>query len=135
MNIFERAARNRTRFQVTGGNLTVEDLFDLPLTAFGNKRDLDKVAREVHAELKGYEEASFVTTKPEPRKVELQLQMDIIKYIIECKQRDVAAAETRAKNLAEERRLLEILERKEGEKLEAKSEDEIRKRLAELRGS
>lgn len=135
MNIFERAARNRTRFQVTGGNLTVEDLFDLPLTASGNKRDLDKVAREIYAELKGYEETSFVSSKPEPRKIELQLQMDLVKHVIESKQRDLAAAETRAATLREERRLLEVLEKKEGQKFEAMDEAAIRQRLAEIRSN
>jgi len=48
MNIFERAARAKVRFSSAVGELTTEQLFDLPLTATGNRLSLDAVARDIY---------------------------------------------------------------------------------------
>lgn len=132
MNIFERAARAKLRFSSSVGLLTTEDLFSLNLTERGNKPSLDAVAREVHKELKGLEEVSFVDTKPNPRKEELQLQMDILLHVIESKKSDLAAAETRAKRAELRRQLTEVLAAKQGEALKSMSMEDLQAKLAEL---
>lgn len=136
MNIFERAARSKLRIAVSGGVLLVENLFELPLTAPGRKLSLDLVAREVHNELKGFDDSSFVETTPEPRRVELQLQLDLIKHVIESKKQDAAsaqaAAQTRAQKAEDRRLILEALAQKRGETIKGLSEEDLRKKLAEL---
>ncbi len=135
MNIYERAARAKLRFTSTGtptGELATEHLFDLPLTSTGNRASLDKIARDVHGQLKQFDECSFVETKPNPEKIAMELRLEILKAVIESKKADAKAAETRAQRAQLRERLTEALATKEGEQLKGKSVDELRKQLAEL---
>lgn len=132
MNIFERAVRAKLRFNSPIGELTTEQLFDLPLGSTGNRPCLDKVAREVYGELKAYDEISFIETKPEPRKVQLELQLEIVKHVIQSKKDDIMAVENRAKKDELRRQLTEVLAKKQGEQLEGMSVEDIQKKLAEL---
>lgn len=134
MDLFERAARRRLRFPTQGGNFSVEDLFQLPLVSSrAGAQSLDRIAIEVHRELKTYEEISFVeTVKPNDRKIELQLQFDILKYIIEAKKAEALAAESREKKKQLRQQLVEVLAAKEGEALNNLTPDQIRAKLLEL---
>lgn len=132
MNIFERAVRAKLRFTSSVGILSAEDIFELPLTNTGNRASLDKIAREVYSELKTFDEISFVDTKPNPVKIELQLKFDIIKHVIESKKADLSAAETRLKNDERRRKLSEILAKKQDASLEGMSEEDILKELEAL---
>lgn len=132
MNIFENAARKKLRFNSSVGMLTVEDLFDLPLTATGNRSSLDTVARAVHHELKEYSEVSFVEVKPNPKKENLELAMEIVKHVIEVKKEAVALAVAKTKREDQRRFLTEILAKKQNQALESLTEEEIQKKLAEL---
>jgi hypothetical protein len=133
-NLFEEAARKKLRIPSDRGELTVEQLWDLPLTS-DRTLSLDAVAQSVHVQLKATSETSFVKTKPNPRQAALQLQLDIIVYIIAVKQ---AEAETQAK-ANETRALRERLEAalisKQEKALEDMSEDDIKKQLEALASS
>lgn len=132
MNIFERAARCKLRFATSGGEYTTELLFDLPLQ-HATKPNLDSIAVAVHRELKGMAETSFVSDlEPNARKEKLELQLEILKHIIEHKKSVIVANETRVKNAELRRKLNEALEAKEGEVLKNMSPEELKKKLAEL---
>src|SRR5262245_27964224 len=132
MSIFERATRQKLRFASSVGDLNVEQLWDLNLTAKADKPDLDKLARAVHAELKGIEDGSFVDIKPDPRKGELELKLDILKRIIEVKKADKAAAEKRAENAEQKRRLLAALDSKKEAELAGMSKEQLEEAIAKL---
>lgn len=135
MDIFERASRAQLRFNTTVGMITTEDLWDLPLTARNGKGlSLDALAQGVYAQLKARGEApSFVEpAKPDQVKTELELKLDIIKYVIKSKQDEAAAAEKRAATIERKQKLLEILDAKDDEKLKSMSREEIEKELNEL---
>ncbi len=134
MNIYERAARAKLRFLSASGQMMIEDLFDLPLTTTGNRLSLDKLAQGVYAELKNHPEVSFVEAAPDAQKATLELKLEILKDVIASKKSDLAAAATRVQTLEEKRRLVEALEKKQGEKLGGMSEEDIKKRLAEIGG-
>ncbi len=133
MNIFERAIRRKLRFSTNRGDLTTEQLFDLPLIS-NDSFDLDNVARDISRELRDINEGSFVNAKPDPRKTELELQLEIVKHAIESKQADIAAAEKRQATVEKRRRLVDALAAKEGEELAGKSREELLKELEELDG-
>lgn len=129
-NLFEIASRRKFRFASQVGELTVEQLWDLPLTARGPS--LDTVAKTVNNELKSISDESFVVTRPNPRKGELEMMLDIVKHIVAAKidERDKATA---AADRAEKRRkLAEALVNKQDESLRNMTEEEIRAKLAEL---
>ncbi len=135
MDIFERAARTKLRFPsnlAPIGELTVEQLWDLPLTGKAGRIDLDTLARATFGELKGIEEASFVDTKPNPNKVLLELRLDILKHVIKAKQDAAVAAEKAAATRAYKEKLLHAKSSKEEQKLANMSEAEIDAELAKL---
>lgn len=63
---------------------------------------------------------------------ELELKFNIVKEIITDKLKEKADRETAKNKAAEKARLTELLAKKQSEKLESLSEDEIKRRLAEL---
>lgn len=132
MNIFERASRNKLRFATPIGEVTAEQLWDFPLTARGERPDLDKIARAVHFELKDTEEVSFVNVTPNPRRADLELRLDILKHVIAAKQAQATAAEKAAENAERKRKLLAALSAKEDATLTSMSREEIEAEIAKL---
>lgn len=133
MSIFEQATRTKLRFSSTKGELSVEQLWDLPLTGrTQNAVDLDTLGRQITRELKDLDDESFVSSRPNPRKTTLQLQLDVLKHIRDVKLAEREAAEKQVERAEQKARLQEILHRKENEELEGMSKEEIEKQLAAL---
>ncbi len=131
--MFETAFRRKLRFSSVRGDLNVEHLFDLPLLAKnGAGIDLDTLARGVNNELKSVTEDSFVNTKPDPRKDELELKLDIIKHVIGVKQAEAEALKKAAARNEERRKILDAMNHKRDQELSQASMDDLNKRLAEL---
>lgn len=129
--MFEKATRLKLRFDSPRGDLTTEQLWDLPLQSKSGF-DLDTVAKAVNSELKSISEESFVETKTNPRKGELELKLEIVKHIIKVKQDENLAAVSAATKREERKRLESILATKQASALEQLSVEEIQKRLDEL---
>lgn len=130
MSIFEQATRAKLRFSSTRGELTAEQLWDLPLqskTGF----DLDSVAKAANRDVKAVTEESFVT-ESNPASTKLVLALDVVKHIIAKKLKENQDNLQRAGRLAERDKLLNVLADKQDATLKGLSEEEIQKRLAEL---
>lgn len=130
-NIFEQASRIDLRFPSNKGLLSVSQLWDMPLQAKTNF-DLDTVAKAVNAGLKAQAEESFVSTKLNPDKDILVLQLDILKHIIAVKQAEAAERQDAAAKAAQKQRLLAILADKQDESLKSLSMEDIKAELAKL---
>lgn len=132
MNMFEQATRLKLRFAVgTRVNLTVENLWDLPLTNVKGE-DLDNIAIELQEKL-STNEKSFVVQQSKTKEAQLnQLKFDIVKHII-----DVRLEEQKVANL-ERQRAQEIATLKELQKqakirdLQNLSSEEIEERIKSL---
>jgi hypothetical protein len=133
-NIFEKATRRKLTFASVRGSLTVEDLWDLPLTS-KNGCDLDTIAKSVNRELKACEEESFVATAPNPRREDLELRLDILKHIITTRQAENQAALARKGRDAEVQRLTEILAKKQDEAMMGMTAEQIQARINELKNA
>ena len=133
MNIFEVAARQKLRFESPKGLLSIEDLWDLPLTSATGKANLDDIALGLHQGLKNTAEiVSFVDDDKAKPDAVIQLKFDLVKHVIETRKKENAAA-LAAKDKAEtKQRLLEILAKKRDSNLEAMSEEDLLKKLSEL---
>jgi hypothetical protein len=131
MNIFEKASINKTRYPSVRGELTTEQLWDIPLTS-STGFDLDSIARGVNSQLKELAEESFVKTSSNPSKAKFEHMLEVIKYVIDFKLQAAEENANRRKKAEEKAKLLEILERKQNESLEKLDETAIQKRLAEL---
>lgn len=131
MDIFEQATRLQLRYPSNKGQLTTEDLWELPLTSKGGT-DLDTTAKLVNSRLKASQEESFVSVKANPERSGLELQLDIVKHVIAVKLRENEERLARAGRKAEKERLLTILETKQVEKMQGMTEEQIQARIAEL---
>lgn len=132
--MFQQASRLKLRFDSPKGQLTAEDLWDLPLTStVPNKANLDDIARLAFNALKSGPSVSFVnpTEKSDPV---AQLRFDIVKHIIDTKLVENKAAAESKKNKEQAQFIMNILEQKQTQTLLGMSEEELKKKLAELTG-
>jgi hypothetical protein len=130
-NIFEYATRNKIRFSSSRGELTIEQLWDVPLRS-KDDLNLNAVAQAASKALKAASEESFVETARTALHVKLEATLEIVKHVIGVKLAEEEAAQTRAANKLEKERLLQILAEKQDGKLSALSESELKKRIAAL---
>lgn len=130
VNVFLEATRRKLRFESRVGKLTVEDLWDLPLTSKTGV-NLDHLAVTLSHQV-GDQRESFVSDADPVANEHLSLQFAVVKQIINIKLAERAAAKL-AKDRAEKRqKILAILDRKEEAVLESSSADELRTMLATL---
>lgn len=129
--LFIKASRKKFRFPSSKGDLTIEQLWDLPLTST-NGCNLDAIARSVFNSLKEIGESSFIETRPHPMKAELEDKLEILKFIIATKMAEAAAAETRRARAEEKRQVLEALAARKAANLATASEEDLLKKLEAL---
>lgn len=131
MNIFEQATRRAIRFESAKGDLSVEQLWDLPLQS-RNQFDLDTIAKAVNRQLNAVTEESFVSVRENPAKETLSLKLEIVKHIISVKLQEAEEARNRANKASEKEKLLRLLDEKQNEALRALTPEEIQERLKAL---
>ena len=105
VNLFELATRKQWRFDSVKGQLTVEDLWDIPLAK--GTFNLDAVTINLARELKSSATESYVTV-PRPGATELAKKLELCKHVITVRLAEIKAAEGAAVKKALRNRLLEI---------------------------
>lgn len=129
--MFEYAARNKLRFTSIKGELTTEQLWDVPLRSQSGF-DLDAIAKGAKRAFTTATEESFVNTERTPEHARLEAAFEIVKYVIGVKLQEEATAKKRAENKAEKEQLLKALAEKQEGKLSKMSEAELRRRIEAL---
>jgi len=128
MEMFEQASRLKLRFDSPRGALSVEDLWDLPLSSrAGNRANLDDIAISLSVLVRDTAEIkSFVTpAATDAGKAELSLKFEIVKYIIGVR---IAERDEKAQEVArweKKQRILELIAQKQDAALGAKTEEEL----------
>lgn len=130
-NMFETASRTKLRFTSLRGDLTTEQLWDVPLRS-RDGFDLDAVAKEANKRLKAMTEESFVSPAKSSASDKAELALEIVKRVISIKLAEEEAAATRASNRQKKERLLQILAEKQAGALSALSEQEIQNQIKAL---
>lgn len=133
--MFEQATRLKTRFDSSRGQLTIEDLWDLPLISpSGNRANLDAIAIDLHQQTRSTADVvSFVSpSKEDTSKAELALKFEIVKYIIGVRVAERDELKAAADRKEKKARLLELIARKEDETLAGKPIDELRAMVESL---
>lgn len=135
-DIFETCARFKLRFPSTKGELTAENLFELPLTRSGVTRsgmvDLDSVAQGINKLIKDEAEESFVSSGVNTRKKNLELRLEVVKRVIAIKIEERDAAKAANDKKAERKKLVDALAVREQTDLASMDKEALLKRLAEL---
>lgn len=123
-NLFMLASRSKFRFNTAAGIITVEDLWDLPLTD-SRKANLDDIARGLNRQLKeANEEQSFV--RPTTVKGnEIKAKFDLVLFVIKTKMEERDLATARAEKESNKQKIMAIIEKKKDEALAGKSVDEL----------
>ncbi|HEY8924296.1 MAG TPA: hypothetical protein VIU64_07940 [Polyangia bacterium] len=130
-NVFEFATRNKLRFASVRGELSVEQLWDVPLRA-RDGFDLNAVARVANKALKEISEENFVETAKTTEHARREAALEVVKYVIATKLAEEEAAKARAARKQEKEQLLAILAEKQAGKLSELSEKELQRRIAAL---
>lgn len=125
-NIFEAAARNKTRFSYNG-LISVEDLWDLSV------EKLDSIYGVLNMQLKLLYEDSLLKVKS-TETVSLELKIAIVKHIVTEKLAEKERRVHEREQKEKRQQLLEVLANKQNEELLGKSVDEIKQMIASLEG-
>lgn len=133
MEMFAFATKKKIRFETSKGLLSVEDLWDLPLTSDNGRPNLDDVAKGIYKAMKEGEEISFVKSNAASNAAfnVLKTKFDIVKYIIDVKLAEAEAAKKAKETKARNQRILGLIAQKEDEALASKSKEELLAMLAE----
>lgn len=131
INNFEYAARHKLRFTSPRGEISVEQLWDVPLRS-KDDFNLNTIAKAANKALKDATEESFVETSRTALHVRLEVSLELVKHVIETKINDEETAKKRADNKVEREKLLAILAEKQTGKLSALTEEEVKKRIEAL---
>lgn len=129
-DLFAKATRDKVKFVTVKGEISIEDLWDLPLTS-EKGFDLDSIAKKIAKELKDSTEESFVKPSTKGSSL-LELKLEVLKHIIKVKMEENETRKNLAEKKAKKEKLMEILAKKEDASLEALTPEEIRKQLEEL---
>ena len=135
MNIYKEATKKHIRFHVGRlTNLTVEDVWNLPLTGNGGT-NLDALAIALNDQLKDDAPKSFVgDTRVSATAKDAQLKFDIVLDIIKTKQDEIKQATEAAVKSATIQQLRELKAKKQLDEFNDMSIEEIDEQLAKLEG-
>lgn len=117
-NIFEKATREKTRFNFKG-SISVEDLWDLSLS------NLDTMYGQIQTELERLPKVSLIGSSSKQRD-ELEFKQEIIKYVFETKKVESEVAEKAKENSSKKQMILDILAKKQNESYENMSVEELK---------
>lgn len=121
-DIFEQATRSKMRVQTIKGNLSVEQLWDLPVNV------LDSIYGDLD-DLKDKSSKKSLLKEKSSADTELDLQLAVIKYIVEVKVTEQEAARTATEKKQHNQRILQLIQQKKNEELAGKSVEELEKML------
>ncbi len=120
--MYKKASKLRLRIATPQGSLTVEQLWDLPVT------ELDVLAVKLQEEYKESGKKSFLDKKS-PKDAIAKLTFDIVLNILETKVEDAEKASKTLENKDHNQKILAIIASKEDGELQGKSIKELEKML------
>ena len=123
-NLFEIAVREKYRYNYRG-KISTEDLWDLPVEA------LDQIFKSLNEAVRKTEEESLLAERPKEDEV-LRNKIAIIRYIVAYKLAEKEKARKALENKQKKQQILGIISRKQNEKLESMSMEELKAMLDEL---
>ncbi len=124
-DVFMNATRKKYRFSTAKGNLTTEQLWDLPLES------LDEIWQKINATIEDASRTSLLSARSN-KNVELTEKAEVVKAIVEYKLAAAEKADKARQTKAEKERILNIIAAKQEQELASMSIDELKKRLEAL---
>ena len=128
--MYKEALKCGYRYESVRGLITTEDLFHVPLRN-NNGFNLDEIAKNLSKKIKEESEESFVVPKTDKTST-LNKKLEIVKDVIKDKLDEEKARLEAAEKAEKKRKILELLAKKQEEKLGEKTEEELLKELEKL---
>jgi len=128
--MFDKATRQKLRFESPKGLLTTEEIWDLPLQSTKGP-NLDDMAKSLDRQVRESGQ-SFVDKSVNKGNDTLNLKFEIIKAVIGVRLAENAEALDTQKKLDTKKKLLEILAKKQDAGLEQLTEDQIKEMIAKM---
>lgn len=124
MNLFKEALVQKLRFKTIRGNISTEELWDIPLTS-KNGFSLNDIAKDIYLELKQEVEIDFVggTTSENS---EGNLKLEILKEIIKDKKEIIERKEQEASSKTHNQFIDNLIAEKQNESMKAMSIEELK---------
>jgi len=129
-DLFETATKSKFRYPSRKGNITTEDLWDLPLSSKSGLISLDEVAKTLNKEIKEAEEESFVEEKSSVSK-DLEAKFDIVKRVIEVRKGENALLLQAKKDGQNNIQIRQLIAEKKNEVRKNLSIEELEKLIVE----
>ena len=123
MSIFKEAAKLKLRFKAKG-NMSVEDLFDLPLTSKDGV-SLNDIAKEIYKNIKEDSGVDFVGEVIETDRIE-ELKLQFVKEIIKDKKDDIKRKEESEVKKSHNANIDKLIAAKEAEALSNLSIEDLK---------
>jgi hypothetical protein len=132
--MFERATRERFRYESAQGTLSVEDLWDLPLTTErSNRACLDDIAKGLNKQLKAaVDEESFVKPKEESADTTTPAMFEIVKHIIQIRLAESEARRKAKETREKKQKIMALISEKQDEKLKSATIEELQAQMDAL---
>ena len=131
-DLFFQATKGKFRFPSKVGELTTEQLWDLPLTSGKNGPDLDTVAKTINAEIRAASEESFVGPSKTSKRTLLETKLEVVKAVIAAKIDCAREAEKRASKASRRRLLEDAIAQADMREISSASKDDLLKRLRDM---
>lgn len=129
--MFEKAARLKLRFDTPQGKLSVEDLWELPLSA-ARSANLDDIAKGLNRELKNSDTEESFVKKSTPSNTVLKLKFELVKHIIAVRLTEADEAEKAQANRTRKQQILNLIAQKQDAALSEKSVEELTAMVSDL---
>ena len=131
LELLLKVNRKAFRFPSSRGDLTFEELWNLPLqskTGFS----LDNIAQTLNAESQKNEGVSFVTQATSPEAAHAAERLEVVKYVISVRLAENQAKLEKDARAQAKKNLVDLLADKEAQSLQNLSIDEIKAKIAAL---
>lgn len=128
----QRVIRNKIRFLTTQGQLSVEDLWDLPLTSRTGKANLNEIAKYLDNKITAGGEKTFVASESAAVDPDVKAAFDVVIEIIKTKEAEAEARRNAQVKAERRQKILAALENRENEDLAGKSAQELQAMLDEV---
>ena len=124
--LFEKASRKQFRFDSPQGQLTVEDLWELPLTSNkAGRANLDDIAKELSKQVKAQGETESFVNKTTKKDQVMEDKFELVKYIIGILLAEKEVADTLKANKEKKQQILALIADKQNEAMAGKSIEEL----------
>lgn len=131
-DLFIQATKARLRFSSPQGDLSVEDLWDLPLTSRERpgRASLESVGNQLLVEQRKLPDESILkASRPNPAKVRIDLAVEVVRYIVGVREEEASAKTVEAAKAKRREELQEIIRARKATETPL---GDLEKELAEL---